>query len=114
MSNSCPTRARRTRARAIRCDIYDRRNFCGIKTLDDFLGGLQKPAGRVQLDDEALVVLIGGHVKGAGNVISRGRTDGTVNFDQPDLGCVSGCHQQQRQNQTETEMFHDSATSTLT
>ena len=46
---------------------------------------LARPPGVFSSDDEALVVLIGGEVERAGDVIGRGRADGAVDLDQPDL-----------------------------
>ena len=60
-------------------------NFGCVKSLDDVLGGFEQAAGRIELDDEALVVLCRRDFRCAGDVAGRGRADGPVNFDQPDL-----------------------------
>jgi hypothetical protein len=91
---------------ARRRDVDNRRNFRGVKCFDDFFCGLQQTAGRVQLNDEAFVVLSGGDVERAGNIIGRGRADGAVNFDQPNLGGIRRQPEEQSQNRDENPTRH--------
>jgi len=70
---------------AFRGYINHRRHGRGIKVRDDVIHGNHQTARGIQLDDEAFVVLAGGDVERAGDVVGGGRADGTVNFYQPHL-----------------------------
>ena len=73
---------------------------------DDVVHGIGQTAGSVQFDDEALVVLIGGEVKRAGDIIGRGRADGAVNFDQPHLRSVDRHAEEDSDHRDEAPVPH--------
>ena len=66
-------------------DIHDRRDLRSVELLDNLLGGIERAARGVELDDQAGVVALGGDINGAGDVAGGGRADGAVDLDQADI-----------------------------